>query len=62
MEHKGQPDEYWGITYKCKKCGILVRFPKTPNAEIDDGERLAHAIYTAKANEGLCKLDCIGND
>jgi hypothetical protein len=43
-----------GIEFKCKKCSCKVKFPDTPNYETDRYERIAHAIYSAWANCGVC--------
>lgn len=50
--------ESWGIQFSCKVCGHITRFPRTPNADVNRFEALAHAIYSHWANEGLCG-DCM---
>ena len=39
-----------GIKYKCSGCGVVIKFPDTPNFENDRWERLAHTLYSAAVN------------
>lgn len=48
-------NEKWGIRYKCPICGILIKFPTTPNVDTNKHEALAHAIYSCLARDkGPC--------
>ena len=44
-------EQQFGIKYSCPTCHKIIKFPTCPNADTNRFEALAHAIYTALAND-----------